>query len=136
MALLDRIFEVAPAHGDARRLLDDVRRRQEERLRARRDRVGQGKKAADEGRFAEALAILRPLAKESAQDSGFAQLMQQVEAGAARAEAERRLQEKQTATLQEAADKAARDEFAAARALIQSVLAQQPDTSESPGSSG
>ncbi len=126
MALLDRIFEVAPAHGDARRLLDDVRRRQEERLRARRDRVGQGKRAADEGRFAEALAILRPLAKESAQDSGFAQLMQQVEAGAARAEAERRLQEKQTATLQEAADKAARDEFAAARALIQSVLAQQP----------
>ena len=126
MALLDRIFEVAPAHGDARRLLDDVRRRQEERLRARRDRVGQGKRAADEGRFAEALAILRPLAKESAQDSGFAQLMQQVEAGAARAEAERRLQEKQTATLQEAVDKAARDEFAAARALIQSVLAQQP----------
>ena len=42
--------------------------------------------------------------------------MQQVEAGAARAEAERRLQEKQTATLQEAVDKAVRDEFAAARA--------------------
>ena len=51
MALLDRIVEVAPAHGDARRLLDDVRRRQEERLRARRDRVGQGKRACPRGPF-------------------------------------------------------------------------------------
>ncbi len=127
-AALNKIFEIDPANAEARRLLEDMRRRQEEKRRQIQDQIARGGKAVDEGRFADAVKFLRPLAQgpEASHDGAFLELLSRAEKGFELAEAERRRQEKIAADLKTAADKAARAEFSAARAIIQTILTQEP----------
>ena len=127
-AALNKIFEIEPFHADARRVLEEMRRKQEERRRQIQEQIAQGRKAVDEGRFADAVRLLRPLAPgpEASHDPAFLELLARADAGFEQAEAARRRQEKLSADLKTAADKAGRAEFAAARAIIQAILTEEP----------
>jgi len=113
--------------AEAQRRAEAEAKRQAEARRQQRQRdLAQGQKDVAAGRFAEAAALLRPWAAESAGDAAFAAVLTQAEAGLARIEAERRAQEELNRQLASASELVVRQDFAGASRLVQAILAAHP----------
>ena len=113
--------------AEAQRRAEAEAKRQAEARRQQRQRdLAQGQKDVAAGRFAEAAALLRPWAAESAGDAAFAAVLTQAEAGIARIEAERRAQEELNRQIASASELVVRQDFAGASRLVHAILAAHP----------
>ncbi|HEY8549940.1 MAG TPA: protein kinase [Vicinamibacterales bacterium] len=126
IAALNRIFEVDPENADARALLEKLRQAQEQRRRQREAQFARARQAVTEGRFDDAVQLLRPLATGGRTLPGFDVLLKEAEAGAARLEAQRRREQAIAQELASASERLAQQDFKGALARVQAVLQQEP----------